>query len=252
MNNKMNNSTNKFIYSRSFVLKALLLDQAQICPEEISSLNIDIQNKPLEMEHEQRRNQEINNRIGRRWIRGIQQAHVQTEILKRTTNMWNNQPPDIKRITGILNKLNSENYDEAKTFNYSAPEVVSVIFKKAVAEPFFSDLYAKFCYDLNELHTFIFELCADEFAKNRHKNLGKFIGELFKLQLISDLNIFVDVLLNDLIETNLEILCKIMITINIKDPMFTDIVLHLDSLKHDFKPRYKFMIQDLVESSVND
>ena len=36
------------------------------------------------------------------------------------------------------------------------------------------------------------------------------------------------------------------------DPMFTDIVLHLDSLKHDFKPRYKFMIQDLVESSVND
>ena len=81
-----------------------------------------------------------------RWIRGIQQA-PSTEILKRTENLWNNQPPDIKRITGILNKLNSENYDkllvEAKTFNYSAPEVVSVIFKKAIAEPFFSDLYAR-------------------------------------------------------------------------------------------------------------
>ena len=31
--------------------------------------------------------------------------------------------------------------------------------------------------------------------------------------------------------------------------MFTDIILHLDSIKNNFKPRYKFMIQDIVDSS---
>lgn len=234
----------QFIYSRSFMLKAQNLEISKICPVEVQDLKIFILNKNLILPPQPQ---------PKRWIRGIPQVPLPVESIKRTENVWLSKlPPDIKRITSILNKLNAENYDkllcEAKSFNYSAPEVVSVVFKKALAEPFFSDLYARFCWDLVELHTFILELCADEFTKNKHKNLGKFIGELFKFHLVADLNLFVDVLLDDLSETNLEILCKIITTINVKDVMFTDIILHLDSLKNDFKPRYKFMIIDLVES----
>ena len=49
----MNMLTNdsKFIYSRSFIIKAHLLDISQICPEEITSLNIDLQNISLEIKH---------------------------------------------------------------------------------------------------------------------------------------------------------------------------------------------------------
>ncbi len=160
-------------------------------------------------------------------------------------------PPDIKRITVILNKISDDNYDkmiaEAKTFNYAAPEVISVIFKKILAEPYFIEIIAKLCSSLEDLHEIINEQCIVEFNKTKHKNFGKFIGELYKLNLIHDLHSFTDVLLDNIDETKLETLCKIITTIGIKDPIFIEIISELDLLKANFSSRHKFMILDIIE-----
>jgi hypothetical protein len=168
--------------------------------------------------------------------------------------VFNMLPPDIKRITAILNKISDENFDkmveETKTFNYADPEVVTVIFKKILAEPFFCDVYAKFCESLENLHDIINERCIIEFNKTKHKNLGKFIGELYKLDLLDNLDSFIDALLDNIDEPKLETLCKIITTIGVKDKMFVDIIVHLNLIKAKFGPRHKFMILDIVEGKL--
>ena len=163
----------------------------------------------------------------------------------------NQLPPDIKRITVILNKISDDNYDkmveEAKTFNHIDPEVVTVIFKKILAEPFFSDVYAKFCNSLEDMHEIINERCIIEFNKTKHKNLGKFIGELYKLDILEDLDSFLDALMDDIDEAKLETLCKIINTIGVKNEIFKDIIAELDLIKSKFGSRHKFMILDIVE-----
>ncbi len=232
-----------FIYSRPFMIKAQILEISKICPAEIEILNIKIENRNLPTELTILQND--NNT--KQWIRGV---HIQRK------EKWScNSPPDVKRITTILNKLSDDNYDkfieEAKTFNYVDPVVVSIIFKRILAEPIFCYLYAKFCKDLIGLHDLINELCILEFKKSRHKDLGKFIGELYKVDLI-DLNGFIDVLLDDINDANLEILCKIIITVGFKNPIFKEIIEHLNGIKNKFSSRYKFMILDIVEGRVKN
>ncbi len=232
------------------MIKSQTLEIAKICPNEISCLNIEIINLPneLKIDQTQSHGHRYDTRSKRKDPSGKWERCPPS---KPRTAMMSSLPPDIKRITAILNKISDENYDkmveEAKTFNHADPEVVTVIFKKILAEPFFSDVYAKFCNSLEDLHEIINERCIIEFNKTKHKNLGKFIGELYKLDLLDDLDSFINTLLDHIDEPKLETLCKIITTIGMKDPIFTQIIIDLNLMKTKFSSRYKFMILDIVE-----
>jgi hypothetical protein len=238
-----------FIYSKAFMIKSQSLEIAKICPKEISCLKIEIENlnlpSDLRIDNYQKRNR--NDRIPPKWEK--------YPPIKAKT-IFNTLAPDIKRITAILNKISDENFDklveEAKTFNHADPEIVTIIFKKILAEPFFSDIYARFCNSLEDLHDIINERCIIEFNKTKHRNLGKFIGELYKLNLLNDLNSFLDALLDNIDEPKLETLCKIITTIGIKNEIFTDIIAELNLIKSNFSSRHKFIILDIIEKSINN
>lgn len=242
-----------FVYSKSFVVNVRSLEISNLCPREISCLGIEIYNTNLpdnlknQTSNDNRKNDFKSkrkiNQLGK-WEKDKERCPLPTKTI------INLLPPNIKRITGILNKISENNYDkmieETKTFNYAGPEVVTVIFKKILTEPFFSDVYAKFCNSLVDLHDIINERCIIEF-KTKHKNLGKFIGELYKLGLLSDLNSFMDILLDDTNEVKLETLCKIITTIGIKNPIFKKIIEELIYIGSKFSPRHRFMILDISE-----
>lgn len=180
----------------------------------------------------------------------------QTKPLVKSENAWKVDKDDVsdgKIIKGILNKLSVENYNimikQVVSINYTSPNVVDEIFNKAVTEPYFSDMYARFCMDLVDLHDLIREMCEEQFRKKKHKNLCKFIGELYKLKIITELTQFTDVLYSD-IDTNhenLEILCKLITTVGVDNEQFEEILIQLDETKEFFKPRFKFMIMDVLD-----
>jgi hypothetical protein len=237
-----------FIYSKAFMIKSQSLEMAKICPNEISCLKIEIENINLPSELvfdsivQQKRNR--TDRTPAKWDR----------CPKLKTTILNQLPPDIKRITAILNKITDDNYDkmieEAKTFNYAGPEVVTVLFKKILAEPFYSDIYARFCNSLEDLHEIINEQCITEFNKTYSKNVINFICELYKFGLLNDLNSFIDTLLDDISETKLESLCELIAILGSKNDIFVDIIIHLDSIKTNFSSRYKFMIMDTIDGKI--
>ena len=219
------------------MLKAQNLEISKICPSEIQNLNIKIVSVDITPDTQ------------KQWIRGVQ--------LKSKKEKWcSNFPPDVKRIKAILNKLTEENYhkllEETKTFNYSDPQVVTIIFKKIIADPFYCNLYSKFCKDLVGLHDLIPDMCIEEFNVNRHVNLARFIGELYKIDLIFDLNSYVEILLEDLTEQNLEVLCKIIVVIGVTNPIFEEIINYLGNVKNKFNNRHRFMIMDIIDNCVKN
>lgn len=218
------------IYSLLFIEECRHLSNE--CPDEIKKLGISIEINDIPRPSKRNHNWERNKSIPLK----------ERTVIKAL-------PPDIKRITGILNKISEDNYDkmvsEALTFNYADPEVVGVIFKKIINEPFYSNIYAKFCKSLVELHSIINERCIIEFNKTKHKNLGKFIGELYLLKLINNLDIYIDELMNNIDEQKLETLCKIISTVGINH--FKELSIKLDSIKTNFSNRYRFMIMDTLE-----
>jgi len=226
------------IYSKTFMLKAKCLDISKQIPIEIIDIGILIINKNYSFDT-------INHIAFREnWERV-------PEPRPMPINPWANTPVDSKKIMSILNKLTEKNYikmvEETNTFNYTDPKIVEIMFKKIIEEPFFSDLYAKFCRDLIHLQPIIKEISTNEFSNNKHKNLCKFISELYKLGVIDSLDSFVEVLTNDLNEFNLEILCKIILTTGVKDPQFKDIIINLDSIKNTYSSRFRFMIMDVMD-----
>lgn len=245
------------IYSRPTLLKIKELEQCKFIVKEIkvidSTIIVEKQPPPFIENHNRRHNNRRHNNNRRR----INIPLKPTKPLVRAENAWirDDKPPtDIKRIKGILNKLSAENKNsmvkETKSIEYSDPEVVSIIFAVALGQPFFSEVYAQFCLGLNDLHQLIKEMCLDEFDKNRHKNLCRFIGELYKLRLIEDLGSFVELLTDDLCGENLEILCELVNVVGAQDPQFEEIVNHLYSIKNDYSARYKFMIMDVYDYKI--
>jgi hypothetical protein len=201
-------------------------------------------------------------------------------------NTMNN---DIKKITEILNKISiidddkllndikmlndaklfeefiktirktTENNErllhEIKKLNYTDPVVFSIMFKKILIEPKFSKMYAQLCEKLTDLHLIIKDKCIYEFNKNKHKNLARFIGELYGYKLI-ELNDFVMELHSDIMnadttvgekEKSLEILHEIFLTVGIKNIRYNHIIVELFKIKDTFKPRFRFKILDLKE-----
>lgn len=201
--------------------------------------------------HNNRHNNHHNkfNRSSKEWVR-----KPPTKPLNKAENAWKVDILDdseIKKIRAILNKLSLENFDimvnDTLLLNYTAPIVVDEIFNKAICEPFYSDMYARFCMSLVKLHFLIKDMCKEQFIKKKHKNLCKFIGELYKLKIITELDIFIDVLYENLDDQNLEILCELITTVGVKNKIFEDILIQLEETKDFFKPRYKFMIMDVLE-----
>jgi hypothetical protein len=197
------------IYSRSFVLN--MKDIGVSCPDQLADITI---------EH----------------------IHFKTTV--------NSLPPDIKRIVGICNKLSATNYstllEETKTFNYADPQVITIIFSKILLEPTFSELYARFCTDLVDLHGIVNDKCLEEFRKTYHKNAGIFIAEIYKIGVLKNMQAILDDLLTNTTEKKLESLCKIISVVGVKNKVFKNVIPKLREMKSTVSPRYKFMIMDLL------
>ncbi len=151
------------------------------------------------------------------------------------------------QIRLLLNKLSEKNYDKIlesiKSLNYMDPQVVQLIFKKILMEPFYTPIYIRLCKDIELLQDIIREQCIIEFNKNKNKNIATFIGQMYNEKLI-DIEPFIDVLMADVSETNIEVLCKIIMTIHNKKSVYSTIS-KLDSIKHNYNSRIRFMIMDL-------
>jgi len=163
--------------------------------------------------------------------------------------------PDIKQITGILNKISKENFEkmllETLSLNYKHPDIIDLIFTKSVSNVHHSDLYAEYCNRL-DLKDLLNEMCLEQFNLKKHKNLCKFIGSLYKIGLITLIDPFTSLLITDLHGmingiTNLELLLELIKTIGPENKEFVFILKHLDAIKETFSVRLKFAIMDVLD-----
>jgi hypothetical protein len=163
---------------------------------------------------------------------------------------------DLHKIKGIFNKLSRENYSkmilQIKELDYYNEEVIDLVFTKIINEPFFFDIYANFCQELYDMHIFS-DICIKKFKDKKHKNLCKFIGSLYTKKVITTLENFITTLSeteNDKIsDENLEILCEFIKVVGKDDNNFILILKTLNDTKNNYKPRFKFMIMDLLEKT---
>jgi hypothetical protein len=257
------------IYSRNFLIRAKELEECKEISSYLHGLDLTILTRcpPVAQPERSSKNWGKTSRQPRRQFvppkreykdfNKAENAWVPEILIEKTKRI---PASDIKRMQGILNKLSGDNFDilvkETKTFDYTDPDVVGMIFKIAVGNPFFSPVYAKFCDNLTGLHTLIRTMCIKEFENNKHKNLCVFIGELYKLNLIDELHGFIDVLLTEInkverdvesAQTNLEILCKIIEVVGVKESQFSDTIDDLFSNKGTWSARYRFMIEDIMD-----
>lgn len=246
------------VYSKVDMLRIQELQESLVCPEEIKILNFKLETaafpelKSIEGRTIRKNSKDGNSNTGNTW-RITYREQPPNPIIFSSLNA------DVKRVRSILNKICENNYNElikeTKTFNYASPEVVTAIFDKIMTEPFFSDIYARFCKDLEKLHDIVDTWYISEFNKTKHKNLGKFVGELFKLGII-DLTNCLDILMTGIrdnhTEPYIETLKCIIMTVSAKHVIFIDVISELDEIKNTFTPRYKFMIMDLVDESLGN
>lgn len=163
-----------------------------------------------------------------------------------------NEKTDIEEIKLILNKLNKDNISllikQTQNIKYTNPDIVSIIFKSAVLQPYYSEVFANYCLGLKNIHKYIKDLCFQEYSKLKKKELIRFIGHLYKLNIINDneLNLIIDDL-SDICENNLEILLELTIIIDVTKKEFNNIINKYNDKKNIFSKRHKFMIMDLTD-----
>jgi len=240
-----------------------------------------------------------------KWNRG---EFLVTEPLIRSDNAWksNDSSNDsdneivLKNVISILNKLSKDNFDsltkkliEIDINNQKlVQQVIEIIFKKAINEPHFGEVYAELCNQLENKNYCdgkinfkreILTQCQKEFEKEKEQNdvsvliklkmeyLGniKFVGELFKKDMISNAIIFqcMRKLINKIDKNdkndkndNIECICKLITTIgetvdknkqnsNLLNPYFETLTIISNDSKNDF--RYRFMIKDVIDLRKN-
>ena len=158
-----------------------------------------------------------------------------------------------RKVRAILNKLTPQNFDallshiqdiQIDTEN-KLETVVEILFKKAIVDPRFSEIYAKFCRSLrmlqvkcttrpNEYISFreiLAKRCQEEFegkhdtdtsnsivARRASEGNVRFIVDLFKLKILTetDMYAFVSKLLQSKDEEKLECLCCLLMTVSNK------------------------------------
>jgi hypothetical protein len=205
-------------------------------------------------------------------------AVLEPVILKRGENAWKppsfDKKPDsienpdllrkkehMKKIRSLLNRLNKENLDimieQTLILDYREPEIVDILFNKAMVDPLYSKEYAEYCFKLVDLHEIIRSMCSEQFRVKKHKNLCRFIGHLYSFNVISNLEDFTDILIEDLhsddkkdvAEKSLDILCELIKTIGTKKEEFIDIIEYLKNINKSFgRIRCEVLIDQLVKS----
>ncbi len=212
------------VYTKDFILS--LKNNYKVYPEEFKTLDIGFLSKiPINVQMKSKKHQDKN------------------------SSLFSNISEEDKKIMGILNKLTRTNYDvlleQVKDMEYANTVVFNTMISKIIFDSvFFSELYAKFCYDLENLHPLLRAYCFQEFVKDKSKNLCLFVSELYKYDII-DIKDYVSHLLLD-VDSNIESLHAIIMRINIYDEL-KNIILALDSEKTKFSSRRKFMIMDMKD-----
>jgi len=181
------------------------------------------------------------------------------KILDIIYRYFRTQPPDTKEVRSLLNKLTFKNEKEIIEkigfLNYTSPDIVEMIFKKAVTEPFFSEVYARLCVKLKELRPLIQEMCTDQFKLNKSKNLCNFIGELYRKKILISIHGIINELTIDNLElnpteTNIDILCELITVVGPKRGVFDNSFVFLNEQKNKIKwlsKRHQFKILDVED-----
>ena len=178
------------------------------------------------------------------------------EVIKSGPSAWSSNrsfnKDDSKLIIGILNKLTVDNFEkmikETSILNYKNEKIVDIIFTKSVSEKDFSELYAEYCKRL-DFDNLINDLCLEQFTRKKNKNLCKFIGSLYKINLIKSIEPFINFLINNLNSENLEMLLVLIKTVGPKNPEFKEILINLNNIKETFNSN-RLLI--LIENAIID
>lgn len=174
------------------------------------------------------------------------------KILEIVYKYFRKQPADIKEVQSLLNKITLKNEKEVveriKFLNYTSPEIVKLIFKKAVSEPFFSGIYARMCQKLNKLRLLIQDMCTEQFKVNKNKNLCNFIGELYRKKIIISIHgILDDLMSTENLETNIDILCELITVVGPKRGVFDKSFEFLSKNKETLSRRFQFKVMDVED-----
>lgn len=220
------------------------------------------------------------------------------EILKTSNklvpgkNAWKSSLPKdehdaiIKKIKGILNKISENNFEKLSKqmfdMNLTTEKIVmdsiDEVLEKSIMEPNFGEIYARLCLKMSQknysvgdsvfnFRNVLVNKCQREFEKtqtSKHKTIGniKFIGELFKIDLLPEKIMFgcikmyiYNIQNNSNQEYNIECLCN----------LFKKIMFKLDNAKNksvmgeyykyfqyksqdkNIKPRFRFMFLDILD-----
>lgn len=178
------------------------------------------------------------------------------KVLEVVYKYFRKQPADVKEVQSLLNKISAKNekqiVEQIKFLNYTSPEIVKLIFKKAVNEPFFSEIYARMCQKLKKIRPLIQEMCTEQFKLNKNKNLCNFIGELYRKKIIISIHGILNDLTDEteeikLVETNVDILCELITIVGPKRGVFDNSFVFLSENKGNLTRRFQFKIMDVED-----
>lgn len=185
--------------------------------------------------------------FGNKYGGGVAAAHKENSWKINMRSRDPNKEND-RKVLSLLNKISSTNYKkilaEIKKIELNVG-IIDLIFKKIVAEPFYINLYINLCNDL-DINDILNEKWEEEFKIHKHKNLTKFMSKLYLNGVVNDIKPLFEILTKDLNEENLEILVLFIKEIGKDREEFADNIKYLVSIKDTFKPRFKFMIMDIM------
>ncbi len=176
----------------------------------------------------------------------------------------NSDEKEVNAMRSMLNKMTDRTYEKfatiSKEMNYESPEIIALIFKKIVMEHKNTDLYVNFCEKLYDMSIFS-EICFDQFTSSEEQlNLCPFIANLYNRDIITNLQDYVDLILNDsesdigLTDENiitLATLLKNVIILNKKTSKslesFIGVITDLSNEKDNHGSRCRCIIMDLED-----
>lgn len=214
------------------------------------------------------------------WSSSKLATDAESEIIKVIKGILNKI--SVNNFEVLSNKL----YTLDITTERCVKELIQIVFNKSILEENFSDIYANLCYKLSKrdykisntnvfnFRSEIIKQCQNVFENEDEQKsvmLGNinFIGELYNKDLIpADVifncinKFFTNIEESKNIEKNTESLCKLIITTGKKiertqkDTDNNIVSICFDNLtvlstNNDIKPRYRFMIKDLIDLRKN-
>lgn len=188
-----------------------------------------------------------------------------TTELKVSENSWlknvKNENENVKRIKGILNKLNETNYEKLVSeirplSDNCEKEIVDLLVTKSMLEPGYVEYYVRMCKDLN-LNDKVNDIIMNKFQTKKHINLVKFIYLLYSYDIIKDINVYIlntfkEIQMSKDIDINLNILIAFYKELNDVEFLKNYFIKIEEILESDgslkISPRVKFLFKDVVRS----